>query len=81
VQPVFDTIARSAVSLCGGVIGAVLTFDGELIRVGALHDYTPEALAVTRQIYPTRPNRQQLSGRAILDRAIVHLPDILSDTD
>src|ERR1700724_2213237 len=81
VQPVFDTIARSAVSLCGGVIGAVLTFDGELIRVGALHDYTPEALAVTRQIYPTRPNRQQLSGRAILDRAIVHLPDILSDPD
>src|ERR1700724_3682123 len=81
VQPVFDTIARSAVSLCGGVIGAVLTFDGDLIRVGALHDYTPEALAVTRQIYPTRPNRQQLSGRAILDRAIVHLPDILSDPD
>src|SRR6516162_4273656 len=81
VQPVFDTIARSAASLCGGVIGAVLTFDGELIRVGALHDYTPEALAVTRQIYPTRPSRQQLSGRAILDRAIVHLPDILSDPD
>jgi signal transduction histidine kinase/DNA-binding response OmpR family regulator len=81
VQPLFDTIARSAVSLCGGVIGAVLTFDGELIRVGALHDYTPEALAVTRQIYPTRPSRQQLSGRAILDRAIVHLPDILSDPD
>src|SRR6516165_2884420 len=81
VQPVFDTIARSAVSLCGGVIGAVLTFDGELIRVGALHNYTPEALAVTRQIYPTRPSRQQLSGRAILDRAIVHLPDILSDPD
>ena len=30
VQPVFDTIVRNFVSLCGGIMGAVYTFDGEL---------------------------------------------------
>jgi hypothetical protein len=33
VQPVFDTIAESAMRLCGGRFGAVLRFDGELIHV------------------------------------------------
>ena len=33
VQPVFDTIVRSAVRLCNGVVGAVNTFDGELTHV------------------------------------------------
>ena len=35
VQPVFDAIARNAVALCGGVLGAVFRFDGELMHVGA----------------------------------------------
>jgi two-component system, NtrC family, sensor kinase len=81
LQPVFDTIARSAVKLCNGVIGAVNTFDGELTHAIALHNYTPEALATVQRMYPMRPSRQQLSGRAILSRAIVHVPDVLSDPE
>jgi GAF domain-containing protein/DNA-binding response OmpR family regulator/anti-sigma regulatory factor (Ser/Thr protein kinase) len=81
VQPVFDTIVRSAVRLCDGVIGAVNTFDGELTRVAAVHNYTPEALAAVQRMYPMRPSRQQLTGRAILSRAIVHVPDVLSDPE
>jgi two-component system, NtrC family, sensor kinase len=65
VQPVFDTIVRSAVRLCDGVIGA-MTFDGELTQCVAVHNYTPEALAAVQRMYPMRPSRQQLSGRAIL---------------
>ena len=81
VQPVFDTIVRSGVKLCGGVIGAVLTFDGELIHSVALHNYTPEALAAVQRMYPMRPSRQQLSGRVILSRTVVHVPDVLSDPE
>ena len=81
VQPVFDTIVRSAVRLCDGVIGAVNTFDGELTRVAAVHNYTPEALAAVQRMYPMRPSRQQLTGRAILSRTIVHVPDVLSDSE
>jgi GAF domain-containing protein len=81
VQPVFNTIVRNAVSLCGGVIGAVNTFDGQLTDVVAVYNYTPEALAVVQRMYPMRPGRQQLVGRAILGRTAVHVPDVLSDPE
>jgi two-component system NtrC family sensor kinase len=81
VQPVFDTIVRSAVRLCDGVIGALNTFDGELTHVAAVHNYTPEALAAVQRMYPMRPGRQQLTGRAILSRTIVHVPNVLSDPE
>ena len=35
VQPVFDTIVRSAARLCDGVFGALYRFDGELIHLAA----------------------------------------------
>src|SRR5262245_5388171 len=81
VQPVFDTILHSAVRLCEGTIGAVFTFDGELIHSVSLHNFTSEALATAHRLYPMRPNRQHLSGRAVLSRTIVHVPDVLSDSE
>jgi signal transduction histidine kinase len=81
VQPVFDAIVRSAVRLCDGTFGGLNTFDGELIHTGALYNYTPEALAAVGRMYPMRPGRTQLTGRAILSRAIVHVPDVLSDPE
>ncbi len=82
VQPVFDTIVRSAVRLCDGLFGAVNMFDGEMVhRTTAHHNYTPAALAAVERLYPMRPTRQQLTGRAILTRAVAHLPDVLEDSE
>ncbi|HZL94939.1 MAG TPA: GAF domain-containing protein, partial [Vicinamibacterales bacterium] len=82
VQPVFDTIVRSAVRLCDGLFGAVNMFDGEMVhRTAASHNYTPDALAAVERLYPMRPSRQQLTGRAILTRAVAHLPDVLDDPE
>jgi len=80
-QPVFDSIVRSAVKLCDGIIGAVLRFDGELIHSVALHNYTAKALAIAQRLYPMRPSRGQLTGRAVLTRQIIHVPDVLSDSE
>jgi two-component system, NtrC family, sensor kinase len=75
-------VALAAARLCDGVIGAVNTFDGELTHVVvAVHNYTPEALAAVQRMYPMRPGRQQLTGRAILSRTIAHVPDVLSDPE
>jgi two-component system NtrC family sensor kinase len=76
VQPVFDTIVRSAVRLCDGLFSSVFQFDGELIHNVAQHNYTPEALEEVHRIYPTRPTPALGSGRAILERAVVHIPDV-----
>jgi len=81
VQPVFDTIVRSAVSLCDGLFSALFRFDGELIHQVAQHNFTPAALAEVRRLYPARPSRAHGSARAILERAVVHIPDIELDPE
>ncbi len=77
VQPVFDTIVQSAVRLCAARFGAVFSFDGELIHLVAHHNFPPDAL----EFYPMRPSRAQATGRVILSRAVVHLPDLLGDAE
>ncbi len=81
VQPVFDTIVQSAVRLCEGLFSALFQFDGELIRQVAQHNFTPEALEYVRRLYPARPSRAHGSARAILERAVVHIPDVDADPD
>ena len=81
VQPVFDTIVSSAVRLCDGLFSALFQFDGELIHQVAQHNFTPEALEEVRRVYPARPSRKHGAARAILDRAIVHIPDVEADPE
>src|SRR5262245_53360426 len=42
VQPVFDTIVRNFVSLCGSIFGTIYTFDGQLVHFAGSHGFTPE---------------------------------------
>jgi GAF domain-containing protein len=81
VQPVFDAIASNAVRLCNAVNGLVLRFDGQLLHLAAHHNVNPDRLAAVRQAYPRPPGREHLSGRAILTRAVVHVPDVSQDAE
>src|SRR5262249_749783 len=53
VQPVFDTIVRSFVLLCGSVFGTIYTFDGELVHFAGAYGFPPEQLAEVRQSTPS----------------------------
>jgi two-component system, NtrC family, sensor kinase len=81
VRPVFDTIVRSAVRLCDGLFSGLIQFDGELLHHVAHHNFTPEALEEVRRLFPARPSRGLGSGRAILERAVVHVPDVELDPE
>ena len=81
VQPVFDTIVKSAVTLCDGLFSALYRFDGELIHLVAQHNYSPEGLEAAHRTYPARPTRTLLTGRAILECAVVHVPDTELDPE
>jgi GAF domain-containing protein/CheY-like chemotaxis protein len=81
VQPVFVTIARSAVQLSGARTGALYQFDGDVLHLVAHHDQPPEALAALQRAYPMRPTRAQVSGRAILTRAVAEIPDVRDDAE
>jgi signal transduction histidine kinase len=81
VQPVFDTIVKSAVKLCNGLFSALYRFDGELIHSASTHNYRSEALKTIRSVFPARASRTLLVGRTILERAVVQVPDLELDRE
>jgi GAF domain-containing protein len=77
VQPVYDTIVKSAVKLCGAIMSCVFRFDGELIHLVAEHNFSPEGADVYRQTYPLPPAKDKLLGAALLERRPVNVADVL----
>ena len=82
VQPVFDTILRNFVSLCGSVFGAIYTFDGKLVHFAGGYGFSPEQLQEVKEKYPVPvDDRSVLSPRVILAKAPLHIQDVRSDPD
>src|SRR5258708_26855076 len=79
VQPVFDTIVRSAVRLCDGLYSALFQFDGDLLHLLAHHTFAPEALQQAHRVFPVRPTRPLGTGRAVLETAVIHIHDVEVD--
>jgi len=79
VQPVFDAIVRASVSLCDGRLSTVLRYDGEFLDIVAHHNLGAEGLAMYHRVYPARVSRDVVAGCAILDRAVINLPDSQAD--
>jgi GAF domain-containing protein len=81
VQPVFETIVRNAVSLCGSLFANVFRFDGELLHFVAGHNVGPSYVELLRAKYPMPPDFSQVSGRVLLTKSVVRLEDVLADPD
>jgi GAF domain-containing protein len=82
VQPVFDTIVRNFVALCGSTFGAIYTFDGELVHFASAYGFSPDQLTELKAKYPVNVNdRSVLSSRAIAARVPVHIQDVTSDPE
>ena len=81
-QPVFDAIVLSAARLCGAIFSVVYLCDGDRFRIAATQNFTPEATSQIQQRQELkRPDRSYAAGRAILDRAIIHIHDALADSE
>jgi signal transduction histidine kinase len=81
VQPVFDMIAKNAVHLCDGQFSGVFRFDGEFVHLIAHQGLTTEGAEVYQKAFPRPPGRDSAIGRAILKRAIEHIPDVQADPE
>src|SRR5262245_46560836 len=82
VQPVFDAIVDKAAKLGDGLFSTLISFDGELMRLEAAHNWTSEAFDhLSHGILPAPPSRSLPAGRAILGRTVIHLPDIELDQE
>jgi two-component system, NtrC family, sensor kinase len=76
IQPVFDTIARSASRLCHAAFAGVFVTDGQMLGLPANYGTSPEGLAAAREWYPRPLDMETTAGVAILTRSVVHVPDI-----
>jgi signal transduction histidine kinase len=81
LQPVFDAIARNATRLCGALFSCVYRFDGERVHMVATHNLPAAGREVGRTLYPMRPDRSQLSGRAVLSGVVQRLEDVAQDPE
>src|SRR5262245_33270912 len=81
VQPVFDTMAANALRLCDATLSGIFTFDGELIHLVALDQFSPEGADALRDAFPTPPGRGSNTARAILTRRVAHIPDVHEDPE
>src|SRR5215468_5283198 len=91
VQPVFETIVRNAVSLCGSLYANVFRFDGELLHFVAFHIVHPSParrrksrrhyMDLLKAKFPMRPDSSQVAGRVLLTKSVVRLEDALTDPD
>jgi signal transduction histidine kinase len=76
VQPVFDTIVRNAVRLCGAIHGGVYTFDDGMIHARANEGYTPEQLEHWRSTFPRPVTSGSVVARAIRTNSVVLIDDL-----
>src|SRR5262249_33610129 len=80
LQPVFETVADSAVRLCDADRAFIFRYDGEVLRsVVALNSTDEFRDWVARN--PIRPGRQSASARCALERRTIHIADVLADPE
>ena len=80
LQPIFETVAESAVRLCGADRAFIFRFDGEFLRSVVAYNSSP-ALAKFIQENPIRPGRHSGAARAALERRTIHIPDVTVDPE
>jgi two-component system, NtrC family, sensor kinase len=80
LQPVFESVAESAVRLCGADKAFVWRIDGELLRMVVAYNASPE-LEEFIEKNPIRPGRETTAGRAALEHRTIQIPDVEADPE
>jgi PAS domain S-box-containing protein len=80
LQPVFDAILARAVALCGADLGNMFQYDGAMLEMVASNLPSP-AIDILRRDYPAPASREKVSGRVVLSRQVVEIPDIRDDAE
>ena len=80
LQPVLDTLIESAVRLCGAHRGFIYQQDGGRYGIAAAYGATPEFLEISMR-HPVTLDRGSATGRALLERRVIHIHDVMADLE
>ena len=72
LQPVLDAIAESAARVCSAEDTTIRLVDGNVLRMEAHHG------TIERGEYERPISRHSVTGRAVTERRLIHIEDLLS---
>src|SRR5262249_12829734 len=80
-QPVFEAIVENARRLCEATYSVVFLVDAGQLVLAAVRGLDATGIAAMHTAYPRPVARDTTSGRVVLDRQLLHLPDSWLDPD
>ncbi|MGE3915638.1 MAG: GAF domain-containing protein, partial [Hyphomicrobiaceae bacterium] len=78
-QPVLDAVIANAARISDATASNLVLYDGQQLSIGALFNIGKDVEPVLRSTYPVAPSMERISGRAVLERRLVHVPDMFED--
>jgi two-component system NtrC family sensor kinase len=80
LQSVLESLLEKAVRLCDAERGFIIRQDGDVYRIAASYGHSDEFLEKAKQNL-IHQDRSSATGRAVLERRVVHIHDILADPE
>ncbi len=80
LQSVLDTLLKSAAQLCEAEMAVINRLRGTAYQVAASYGLSPEQLESIANV-PIEAGRGTISGRAAMERLVVHIPDVRVDPE
>src|SRR5262245_32523155 len=80
LHTVLNALIESAVRLCDADMGAVSRQQGDAYRLVAGFGHPPELISFMEN-HSIEISRGTISGRAVLERRIIHIPDVQADPE
>src|SRR4029453_6996926 len=80
LQPLMETLAENAATLCGAEQAFLLRFEDGVLNLEVAYNASPELRDFVAR-NPIVPGRYSVTARAALERQTIHIPDILADPE
>jgi GAF domain-containing protein/anti-sigma regulatory factor (Ser/Thr protein kinase) len=80
LEPVLHTLLENATRLCGADHGSIHRVEGEMLPIMAAYRHPDELTRVIEQ-NPPRVSRDTVTGRVVLERQPIHIPNLMADPD